>query len=62
VHLSTEVEQARLVGRRHHREPVILTVRALDAWRSGVKFYQPEARLFLAETIPPRFIEIPDQG
>jgi putative RNA 2'-phosphotransferase len=56
VHLSTDPEQARAVGRRHSREPVILAVRARDAWRAGVRFYQPEERLYLAEAIPAAFI------
>lgn len=57
VHLSIEPQQARLVGLRHHPHPVILRVRALEAWQTGVRFYQPEARLFLADEVPPQFIE-----
>ena len=57
VHLSTSTEQAREVGRRHSREPVLLTVRARAAWRAGVKFYQPEDRLYLSAAIPAVFIE-----
>jgi putative RNA 2'-phosphotransferase len=58
VHLSIETEQARIVGSRHHPRPVILKVRAHEAWQNGVKFYQPEARLFLADEVPPQFIEM----
>jgi putative RNA 2'-phosphotransferase len=57
VHLSTEVKQAELVGKRHSPEPVVLVVQAKDAWQSGVRFYQPEARLYLATAIPPQFVE-----
>src|SRR5207245_6270960 len=39
VHLSTSTEQAREVGRRHSREPVLLTVRARAARRAGGTFY-----------------------
>jgi putative RNA 2'-phosphotransferase len=56
VHLSTEPEQARVVGRRHSPDPVVLIVRAREAWQAGVKFYQPEARLFLAEAVPAEFV------
>jgi putative RNA 2'-phosphotransferase len=56
VHLSIEPEQARVVGSRHHPRPVILKVRAHDAWQNGVKFYQPEERLFLADEVPPEFL------
>jgi len=57
VHLSTRVEQARAVGRRHSREPVVLTVRAHAAWQAGVQFYRPEERLYLAPAIPAEFID-----
>ncbi len=57
VHLSIEPEQARMVGSRHHPHPIILKVRAREAWQNGVLFYQPEARLFLADEVPPEWIE-----
>lgn len=62
VHLSTEVEQARAVGRRHAPHPVVLTVRAREAWRAGVRFFRPEERLYLSMTIPPDFIQFPERG
>jgi putative RNA 2'-phosphotransferase len=57
VHLSTSIEQARAVGRRHSPSPVVLTVRARAAWQSGVKFYRPEERLYLAEAVPAAYIQ-----
>jgi putative RNA 2'-phosphotransferase len=60
VHLSTEEEQAKSVGRRHHRTPVILVIRARAAADAGVAFYRPESRLYLARAIPPEFIELPE--
>ena len=56
VHLSTEPEQARVVGRRHSPEPVVLTVRARAAWEAGARFFRPEERLYLAEVVPAEFI------
>jgi len=61
VHLSIEPEQARLVGSRHATQPIILRVRAREAWQNGVKFYRPEARLFLADAVPAEFIEATDE-
>jgi putative RNA 2'-phosphotransferase len=58
VHLSTETEQARIVGRRHHYSPVILTVRARDAWQAGVVFHVPEPRLYISGPIPPEFVAL----
>lgn len=43
---------------RHHYSPVILTVRARDAWRSGVVFHVPEPRLYISGPIPPEFVEL----
>lgn len=57
VHLSIEPEQARLVGSRHHPQPIILTVRAHEAWKNDVAFYQPEERLFLADFVPSGWID-----
>lgn len=57
VHLSTDVEPARIVGRRRDAKPVVLVVRARAAWQSGVKFFHPEERLYLSTAIPPEFIE-----
>jgi len=57
VHLSTKIEQAVLVGKRHSSKPVVLVVRAREAWQAGVKFHQPQARLYLASAIPPQFIQ-----
>ena len=67
VHLSTSPAQARDVGRRHSREPIVLIVRARDAWQAGVRFFQPEERLYLSPAIPAEFIEaekekLPDAG
>jgi putative RNA 2'-phosphotransferase len=61
VHLSTTVDQALQVGRRHAPDPVVLIVRARTAWQAGVKFYRPEERLYLAEAIPPAFVSQPDE-
>ncbi|MEO7718809.1 MAG: RNA 2'-phosphotransferase [Capsulimonas sp.] len=57
VHLSSEIEQARIVGARHDARPVILTVRAGEAHTAGVKFYNPEPRLYLADLVPREFID-----
>lgn len=62
VHLSLDTEQAKIVGRRHSRRPVVLTVRAREAWQAGVKFYRPEARLFLSPAVPAAFIQEPEEA
>lgn len=57
VHLSADEETAREVGRRKAKDPVILTVRAAEAHTAGVSFYHGNEMVWLAERVPPEFIE-----
>jgi putative RNA 2'-phosphotransferase len=57
VHLSNEREQAQIVGVRHDAQPIILSIRAHEAWQHGVRFYNPEPRIFLADEVPPQWID-----
>ena len=59
VHCSVEPELALTVGRRHTREPVLLTIRAAEAHAAGVPFYNPEPRIFLADEIPAAYLDEP---
>jgi putative RNA 2'-phosphotransferase len=60
VHLAVGIERAAKVAQRHGARTIILRVRAGEAHRAGVAFYNPEPEHFLAETIPPVYIEFPD--
>jgi putative RNA 2'-phosphotransferase len=60
VHLSVDVETAMIVGRRHDAQPVLLTIRALEAHRAGVPFYSPQERVFLADAVAPQWIVFPE--
>ena len=57
IHLSTNQEMAIQVGKRKGSQPVILTINATKANASGVKFYQGNEMVWLADYIPPGFIE-----
>lgn len=57
VHLSVDRPTAREVGRRKADEPLILEVRAADAHREGVSFYRGNERVWLADPLPPEFLE-----
>ncbi len=57
VHLSMSRDEAKLVGLRHSKRPVILMVRAREAYRKGIKFYKA-GDLFLSDPIPPKFLEM----
>ncbi len=57
VHLSETPELARLVGARRTEIPIVLSVRAGDAARSGAEFFPTGDSVWLARSINPRWIE-----
>ena len=57
VHLSTDRETAQAVGKRKASEPVILIVKAQEAYQAGVSFYQGNEKVWLTDRVPPVFIE-----
>jgi putative RNA 2'-phosphotransferase len=59
VHLSRTVERARKVGSRRTEQVILLTIKASDAYHSGISFYNPDPEHFLAKAIPPDFIVFP---
>lgn len=58
VHLSTDVETAQLVGRRHGGHTVILRVDAARASRDGVTFYRGNDDTWLADAVPASYLYI----
>jgi putative RNA 2'-phosphotransferase len=52
VHLSSDVETAQQVGRRHGGRTVILTVDAARAAQDGIRFYRGNDSTWLADRIP----------
>ena len=56
VHLSEDIETARIVGKRKDREPVVLIVDAESAFKNEISFYHGNEKIWLAETIPAEFI------
>ena len=59
VHLSADRETAEQVGGRRAARPVILTIRAAEAHAAGVPFWHGNEQVWLAETVPPGYIELP---
>lgn len=55
VHLSTTQDEAKSVGLRRDEHPIIVKVMALQAHRSGLKFYRAGS-VILSEPIPPKFL------
>jgi putative RNA 2'-phosphotransferase len=56
VHLSVDTFTAMQVGKRRDAEPVLLTVKALEAWNKGVAFYEGNSMVWLADEVPNEFI------
>jgi putative RNA 2'-phosphotransferase len=56
VHLSVDRAMADAVGGRKAKSPVILAVRAHDAWAAGVPFYAGNDKVWLADQVPPAFL------
>ena len=61
VHLSTDIETAKIVGQRKDNQPVIFRVRALAAYETAVNFYPGNDSTWLADPIPPEFLEVLEQ-
>ena len=56
VHLSKDVETATKVGSRRG-QPIILSIRALDMFNNGFKFYCSENGVWLTDHVPAEFID-----
>lgn len=57
VHLSQDVETAKMVGIRHDNKPCILVVDAKRAWNEGVNFYIGNEKVWLADHVPAKYIK-----
>src|SRR5262249_24897409 len=56
VHVSPDVETARIVGRRRGA-PVILQVRAGEMHRDGFAFFLSNNGVWLVEQVPPSYLD-----
>ncbi|SFH95482.1 MULTISPECIES: RNA 2'-phosphotransferase [unclassified Bacillus (in: firmicutes)] len=58
VHLSEDIETAKLVGKRKTSVPVILIIDTEEAQKKGIKFYLGNEKVWLADSIPIECISI----
>ncbi len=56
VHLSSDIETALAVGRRHGK-PVVLEIQAEKMHRDGHKFYLSENKVWLTEYVPIEYVK-----
>jgi len=59
VHLSVDKDTAIKVGTRHGR-PVIFRVKSGKMFRTGYDFYRSDNGVWLTETVPTKYLEIPN--
>ena len=57
VHLSIDEATAVEVGKRKSITPVLLRVQARIAFDCGIVFYEGNTKVWLADSVPPRFIQ-----
>ncbi len=58
VHLSADAETARAVGARRGK-PIVLTVRAKEMVAAGHAFFRSANGVWLVESVPPEFLDVP---
>jgi putative RNA 2'-phosphotransferase len=59
VHLSVDTHMANTVGSRRGSDTVILQIRAAEAAKQGLTFYEGNAQVWLADNVPPAWIIFP---
>ncbi len=58
VHLSADLETATSVGKRRDENPVILIVDTKKAREEGMKFYQGNEKVYLADQVPAKYLAV----
>jgi putative RNA 2'-phosphotransferase len=61
VHLSPDTDTAAEVARRRTSTPVIIVVHASAAHAEGIRFYQANAQIWLSESVPAKFLDLPNR-
>ncbi|RNB52976.1 RNA 2'-phosphotransferase [Brevibacillus gelatini] len=58
VHMSVDIHTANMVGKRKDSKPILLKIQAGNAARDGVKFYQGNNLVWLADYVPSQYISV----
>lgn len=58
VHLSLDAKSAMETGYRKSRQPVLLIIRAKQAFQGGISFYLGNENIWLADQISPKYITL----
>lgn len=57
VHLSSDMETAEKVGKRHGK-PVVYTVRSGEMYADGIPFFQSVNGVWLTKTVPVKYLDV----
>ncbi|NLF00010.1 MAG: RNA 2'-phosphotransferase [Anaerolineales bacterium] len=60
VHLSTDPDTALRLGTPQSEVPLLVRVRAAEAYAAGITFYSAGETVYLARTIPAQFVALGD--
>lgn len=58
VHLSSDINIAKEVGYRKSKKPIILEVKAKEAYSENINFYIGNEQIWLADDVPTKFITL----
>lgn len=61
VHLSMDIETAIIVGKRRDKNPVLLEIDAKWAFEDGVVFYIGNDKVWLSDSVSPKYIKIKER-
>lgn len=59
VVMARTKDLAQRMGRRKDPKPIIVEVKAQEAWQKGIRFFSTQGELFLSKEIPPQFLLLP---
>jgi len=62
VHLFSDEKAAYLVGERKKGVTIVLRIKAIEAFDDNIRFYLAEDNVWLADLVPPKYIEITSDG
>lgn len=58
VHMSVDTNMAERVGSRRQKNPVIIKINALNAWKEGGIFLKGNDLVWLSDFVSPKYLEI----
>ena len=56
--MAVDTDMALQVGKRRDDHPALLIINSMDAWNEGITFYKGNEKVWLADFIDPKYIEV----